>query len=246
MAVKKTLTAVLLIALCACSVTEQDEPNSGSTGPPSGFLGDYSQLQPGSEDQALLVYFNPNARWGQYDKVLIEAVTVGLSPDDKVSEQDQQMLSSYYYHALEQDLSKDFTLANTPGPGVMALRVALTNASTATPVLRTISVVVPQARLFGSVKNLATGSYAFVGSAQSEGEVRDSVTGERLAAAVDRRSGGLNIKNAGVWQWGDAEHAMDFWAQRTAERLSQLCGGQALTSQRLSQLHSGQPLTSQR
>jgi hypothetical protein len=75
------------------------------------------------------------------------------------------------------------------------------------------------------VANLATGSYAFVGSAQSEGEVVDSQTGERLAAAIDKRSGGLSIKNANVWQWGDAENAMDYWAQRTADRLSTFQSG---------------------
>jgi hypothetical protein len=229
---RKAFAAVFMITLSACAVTEQDKPESGSSVPTSGFLKDYSQLQPGDKDQALLVYFNPNARWSRYNKVMLEPVTVGLSPDDKLSEEDQQMLTSYYYHALERDLSKDFTLVHQPGPDVMTLRVALSDATTATPVLRTISVIVPQARLLNSVANLATGSYAFVGSAQSEGEVLDSTTGERLAAAVDRRSGGLSVKNADVWQWGDAENAMDYWAQRTADRLTELHKGQPVTSQR--------------
>ncbi|MGO8920176.1 MAG: DUF3313 domain-containing protein [Stellaceae bacterium] len=229
---KKALAVVFAIALSGCAVTEQDKPKSGSTVPTSGFLSDYSQLHPGTKDQALLVYFNPNARWSEYTKVMIEPVTVGVGPDHQISEQDQELLSSYYYHALEQDLSKNFTLVNQPGPGVIALRVALTDATTATPVLRTIAVVIPQARLLSAAKNLGTGSYAFVGSAQSEGEALDSVTGERLAAAVDRRSGGTSVKNADVWQWGDAEKAMDFWAQRVAQRLTELHNGQPLTSQR--------------
>jgi hypothetical protein len=230
--VNKAIAALCVIALSACAVTEQDKPSSGSTVPTSGFLSDYSELHPGSKDQALLVYFNPNARWGEYNSVLIDKVTIGFAPERQISEHDQQTLASYYYHALEQDLSKTFAIANQPGPGVMRLRVALTDATTATPVLRTVSVIVPQARVLGAVKNLATGTYAFVGSARSEGEVLDSVSGERLAAAVDQRSGGLNLKNAGVWQWGDAEHAMDYWAQRTAERLTELHNGQPVVSQR--------------
>src|SRR5260221_12115299 len=229
---KRALAALFVIALAGCAVTEQDKSGSGSSTPTSGFLKDYSQLHPGAKDQALLVYFNPNARWSQYDKVMLAAVTVGFGPEHPVSEQDQQMLSSYYYHALEQDISRNFTIVNAPGQGVMTVRVALTDATTATPVLRTISVVIPQARLINAVKNLATDSYAFVGSAQSEGEFLDSVTGERLAAAVDRRSGGMSIKNADVWQWGDGENAMDYWAQRTAQRLNELHNGQPLTSQR--------------
>jgi hypothetical protein len=205
------------MALAACSVTEQAKPDTVQH---TGFLKNYSQLQPGAKDQALLVYFNPDARWSRYTKVMIEPVTFWGDASSNVSVEDQQKLSSYYYNKLNEDLSQKFQIVDRAGPGVMTLRVALTDPTAATPVLRSVSVVIPQARLLNSVGNLATGSYAFVGSAQSEGEVVDSQTGERLAAAVDKRSGGLSIKNANVWEWGDAENAMDYWAQRTADRLS--------------------------
>jgi hypothetical protein len=219
---------LLLLGLAGCSVTEQSKRD---TIVKTGFLGDYSQLKPGTKDQMLLVYFNPRANWKQYNSVLVERVQVWDSPDSKVTPENEQMLSNYYYNALKENLSKNFKIAEQPGPGVMTLRVALTNPTTATPVLRTVSVVIPQARLLNSVNNLATGSYAFVGSAQSEGEVLDSVTGERLAAAVDRRSGGLSVKNADVWEWGDAKNAMDFWAQRTDQRLVELHSGKTVSSQ---------------
>jgi len=228
---KRVFFALVLIAASGCAVTEQDKPKGGDSLSTSGFLTNSSQLQPGGKDQAALVYFNPSAKWAHYNSVIIAPVTIGLGPDHPVSDADQQMLSSYYYNALSQNLSKDFTVVNQPGPGVLKIRVALTDATTATPVLRTISVVVPQARLLNSVTNLATGSYAFVGSAQSEGEVLDSVTGERLAAAIDKRSGGMSVKNADVWQWGDAQNAMDYWAQRTAQRLSDLRAGKTEVSQ---------------
>jgi hypothetical protein len=219
---RRMLSAVMIMALAACSVTEQAKPDTVQQ---TGFLKNYSQLQPGAKDQALLVYFNPNARWTQYTKVMIEPVTFWGDASSNVSVQDQQQLCSYYYNKLNEDVSQKFQIVDRAGPGVMTLRVALTDPTAATPVLRSVSVVIPQARLLNSVANLATGSYAFVGSAQSEGEVVDSQTGERLAAAVDKRSGGLSIKNANVWQWGDAENAMDYWAQRTADRLSVLHSG---------------------
>ena len=224
---KRVFVALLMFGLAGCSVTEQSKP---STVVKTGFLGDYSQLKPGAKDQALLVYINQNANWKQYHSVLLEPVQVWDSPDRKTSAQDEQMLSSYYYNALKQDLSKNFKMVAQPGPGVMTIRVALVDATTATPGLRTVSVVIPQARILNSVGNLATGSYAFVGSAQSEGEALDSVTGERLGAFVDRRSGGLSIKNADAWEWGDAEKAMDFWAQRIDQRLVELRSGQKVSS----------------
>jgi len=227
----KAFVALLAIALAACSVTEKETPAtpdvSGSTSDESGFFspGISAKLQPGTKDQAGLVWINPNANWQQFSKVYIAPVTVGLGPNDNVSEEEQQKLASYYYHQLESNISKYFTVVNQPGPGVMAVRVALTDATTATPVLRTISVVIPQARILNAVGNMATGSYAFVGTAQSEGEITDSMTHEVLAAGVDKRSGGLSIKNADVWEWGDAENAMDFWAQRMATRLNELHTG---------------------
>ena len=220
---RRMLPAVMMMmALAACSVTEQAKPDTVQQ---TGFLKNASQLQPGTKDQALLVYINPDARWSQYTKVMIEPVTFWGDASSNVSVEDQQKLSSYYYNKLNEDLSQKFQIVDRAGPGVMTLRVALTDPTAATPVLRSVSVVIPQARLLNSVANLATGSYAFVGSAQSEGEVVDSQTGGRLAAAIDKRSGGLSIKNANVWQWGDAENAMDYWAQRTADRLSVLHSG---------------------
>jgi hypothetical protein len=217
MDMKRVLPAIMMMTLAACSVTEQSKPDTVQQ---TGFLKNYSQLQPGTKDQMLLVYINPNARWSQYTKVMIEPVTFWGDSSSNVSAQDQQQLCSYYYKKLNDDLSQKFEIVDRPGPDVMTVRVALTDPTAATPVMRSVSVVIPQARLLNSVANLSTGSYAFVGSAQSEGEVLDSLTGERLAAAVDKRSGGLSIKNANVWQWGDAENAMDYWAQRMADRLS--------------------------
>src|SRR3984893_7352926 len=217
MQMRRMLAAAMTLALAACSVTEQAKTDTVQQ---TGFLKNYSQLQPGAKDQALLVYINPDARWSQYTKVMIEPVTFWGDASSNVSVQDQQQLCSYYYNKLNEDVSQKFQIVDSAGPGVMTLRVALTDPTAATPVLRSVSVVIPQARLLNSVANLATGSYAFVGSAQSEGEVVDSQTGERLAAAVDKRSGGLSVKNANVWRWGDAEKAMDYWAQRTADRLS--------------------------
>jgi hypothetical protein len=73
-----------------------------------------------------------------------------------------------------------------PGPGVLTLRVALMDATTAVPGLRTVSVIVPQARVLNLAQSMATDSYAFVGSAEAEMKVTDSVSGDLLVEAVDQ------------------------------------------------------------
>jgi hypothetical protein len=226
--------ALVAVGVSACSQTAAPEPSiiqraqgeKPALPPPSGFLGsDYSLMQPageGSDQQAMLRYLNPSANWSSYNKIIIAPVTFWAADDSKVSSADQQALCNYFYTVLQKDLGKNFTIADQPGPGVMKLSVALTDATSATPGLRSISVVVPQARALSAIKRAATGTYAFVGSAQGEGKLTDSVSGQLLAAWADKRVGGTSIKNVGVFTWGDANNAMDYWANGLNQRLVQL------------------------
>jgi hypothetical protein len=227
------LTSVALAGwlLAGCSQTAAPAPNiiqrvQGETPappPPTGFLGnDYSLMAPpaaGSDQKAMLRYVNSSVNWGSYHAIMIAPVTFWAEDDSKVSAADQQALCDYAYSVFVKDLGKNFIIVKQPGPGVLKLSVALTDATSAVPVLRSISVVVPQARLLSAIKMAATGTYAFVGSAQGALKLNDSVSGELLAAAVDKRVGGTSIKNADVFQWGDAENAINYWADLTDQRL---------------------------
>lgn len=218
--------------MSGCAQTVESKPavmqqvEGGQTAPAvSGFFGqDASLLQPGTGNQAAMVYVNPNANWKQYNKILLQPVEFWDDASTNVSAADQQMLGGYFYNQLKEDLSKNFTLVDQPGPGVLVLRVAIVNATTATPGLRSVSVIVPQARILNGVQSLATGSYAFVGSAEAEGKMTDGATNQFLAGAIDKRAGGMAISQAAQWQWGDAKAAMDYWAQRTTNRLLELQG----------------------
>ena len=217
--------------LAGCSQTVAPSPNilqraQGETPappPPSGFLGsDYSLLTPpaeGSEQKAMLRYVNPSVTWSSYNQIMLAPVTFWAADDSKVSAADQQALCNYAYNEFVKVLGKNFILTGQPGPGVMKVSVALTDASSAVPGLRSISVVVPQARALSAIKMLATGSYAFVGSAQGAFKANDSVSGQLLAAAVDERVGGTSVKNIDVFQWGDAENAINYWAELIDKRL---------------------------
>jgi hypothetical protein len=109
----------------------------------------------------------------------------------------------------------------------MAIQVALIDATTATPALRSISVIEPHVRLVATLKYMATGSFPFVGSAEADAKVSDSVTGQVLAAAVSKRLGGGSPTNVDVWELGDAENAITYWAQLTTKRLSSWTSGTA-------------------
>ena len=218
-----------IISGCSQTVAEKPSIAQAEGGQPSaaasGFFGnDYSLLRPGAEGEAAMIYINPNAQWSQYNKILLEPVQFRDDSNSGVSPSDQLMLTGYFYNKLKADLQKHFTLVDQGGPGVLVAQFALTNASAATPGLRSMSVVIPQARILNGVQSLATGSYAFVGSAELEMKATDAVTGQLLAAAIDKRAGGMALSSAAQWRWGDAENAMNYWSEKATNRLLQLQG----------------------
>jgi hypothetical protein len=188
------------------------------------FGNNASLLQPGQPGQAAMVYINPNAQWSNYTKILLQPTQYWDTSDSTTPTPDERLLMTYFYNRLQETLQKNFTMVDQPGPGVLVLYIAIINATGATPVLRSVSVVVPQARILNMAQSLASGSYAFVGSAEAEMKAVDGSTGEFLAGAVDQRSGGMAMSSAAQWQWGDAENAMNYWSDKISTRLLELQG----------------------
>lgn len=213
--------------LSACSTTQAVKPEL-TQGHRCAYLAPdvCSKLSPGTAGEAALRYIAPNVDWSQYTKVMVSPITVWGGAKRKISAEDAQRLANYQYQALVQQLGTVLQVVDEPGPGVLKIQAALTDAEAATPVLRTISMAIPQARALATLKFLATDSYPFVGSVQGELEVTDSRTGELLAAGVDRRIGGGSLQTAAQWQWGDAQNVMDYWAKLVATRLANLRSGQ--------------------
>lgn len=224
----KTHIAVLLglgaLLLTACSSTLKAPINKAEIN--CGLIGKYcDQLTPGTSGQMGLRYVRPGVNWSQYDKIIIAPVTYWGSEEAKIPSADRQTLVNFFQQTLTEQLGKKFKVVDQPGPGVMTMTVALTDADSATPVLRSISMIVPQARLLSSVTYLVSGSFPFVGGAQVEAKLEDSVSGQVLAAIVDRRLGGASASAGFQWQWGDVQNAMNFWAETAANRLSAWTSG---------------------
>jgi hypothetical protein len=218
-----------LLAGCSQTVTpsptifERAQGETPAPPPRSGFLGNnYSLLTPpadGSDQQVMLRYTNANINWSSYNAIIIVPVTFWAADDSTVSAADQQILCDYFDKVLIKDLGKNFSIVDQPGPGVAKLSAALTNATWAVPILRTISLVSPQARVLSLIKMATTGTYPFVGSAQGAAKLTDSVSGQLLEAWADKRMGGASLKSVDVFWWGDAKNAMDYWANGLDQHL---------------------------
>ena len=194
----------------------------------SGFLGDYSMLSEGKEGKALLVYQNPKANWASYDKVMLDPVTVWMGAGSQmvdVSPEDQQQLATLFYIKIKDALQADYKFVSAPGPGVLHIQVAITEADRPNAVMHTVSNIVPQMMVMSNVKKLATGTQAFAGTASVEGKITDGASGQLLFAGIDKRGGGKGFARAVESTWADIDHAYAYWAQKLRYRLCQQRGG---------------------
>jgi hypothetical protein len=210
------VTAVLVLLVTGCSTTQQatvrDEPRI------CAFLGEVChELQPGAPGEGGLRWVNPRSDPTQYNKVIVEVVGFFGTDVSKVPPAEQERLTALFQQALTAALAAKYQVVDQSAPGTVQLQVAILDAEAATPGLRSISMVIPQARLLGTGYYAASGRYPFVGGGQAACMATDAVTGQVLGAGVDRRVGGGALQTAAQWQWGDAENAIKAWAQQLTD-----------------------------
>ena len=210
--VRLLLLGMLLVSACAPARRVLHPPDA------SGFLDDYSLLRQGGPGEVGLVYRNPDAAWTTYDKVLLEPVTLwrsGRGSLTPVPEADLARLISDFEAAIRKRLGDGFELVDQPGPGVMRIRLAITEARASDPVLDVLSARgddVPRTTGDGP---LDPETRRFLEGAAIEGEMRDGVTNVLLAQGVERRrAGGPRLDT-----WADIDRGLAFWCDRVCGRL---------------------------
>ncbi len=173
----------------------------------SGFLDNYSQLTPSPVVQGALAYTRPGTSLSQYDKFIIEPISIHFSPNAEgitIAPAKLAQLAQYLEDEAVKALSERYQVVSAPGPGVLRLRVALTDIQKGNPLLN----IHPGTKLTG----------VGLGSASMEGEAIDSVTGERILAAVETRRGeALSLEGVGAFD--NAKQAMRYWVKRFVKRL---------------------------
>ena len=210
------VAVVILLSGCAATRGRRGTPEG------SGFLGNYSELEKNPAYPAALVYVKPGVQWSRYSSIQIDSAGLYLSnTSNKVSPEDQDRLAGMMYNTLRDELDKYFVLASGPGAQTIRIRVALTQVQGARVPARVVTTVIPQLRLLSTVGGLATDTAATVGTATGEMEVLDSVTGERLEAAVDERAGTKALfAERAYTKWGDVQAALNYWSKRMSWQLA--------------------------
>jgi hypothetical protein len=144
-------------------------------------------------------------------------VTIWPSGKDSLAgipEGDLQRLAAEFERAVRSRLEGDYRLVSEPGRGVMRVRLGVTAARQADRVLDAFTFDVPPEHAVADTQALDPATHALVVAAAIEGEITDSVSGELLAAGVDRRGDRRALDT-----WGDERAALDRWGMWLAGRL---------------------------
>ena len=204
---------MIAIAGAALAVT------SCSTGgrSPSGFLGNFKQLDAGyGTADAVSAFVKPGADLKRYDSVIIDPVTTVVGTPG-ISAEVEGQLAAYLGGSLQSELGGKLKIVSIPGPTTLRVRVALTdvveNRKPGTPV--TTVHANPRATLNGTLGSETIA--AFISNVSFEGEILDSVSRERLTALCDHRLGVKREAKAGT-TWAAVRSATSQGAARLWQR----------------------------
>ena len=192
------LCLIVFIILYGCESPDQTAQKYGQPLSSTGFLSDYSKLQPIS--QTSYRYVNPNKSIGKYGRFIIDNVEVIFDPMTKAKVgnwDDIEKLRAYMKRTVIDTLEPRYTAVERySGPGVARVRIALTDIEYSAPFkLAKVSMEV---------------------------EVIDSQTEEQIVALVESQKKGVPFY--GYDQWSGAKSIMDDWAKRFYNRLEESRG----------------------
>jgi hypothetical protein len=192
----------------------------------TGFLGDYSQLQPAPDREGVMLYIDRSADFRPYTKLLMEPVQVLVTPvPDQPPPPPEviQRIGSQFRDSLQRALAPTYQLVDQPGPDVLRVRSAITGLEAAKPGAGAIDYL-PLKALY-NVGREAAGAGPRVVEMKAELEVLDP-SGKRVAAATVTRKGDQKLPQGEQITWESLQPITDYWAKNFRTRLDELRGVQ--------------------
>jgi hypothetical protein len=219
----------------------------------SGFLSDYARLKPSPQAGGIECWRDPRLDAARFDKVMVSRIVVSLAPakGEKGGEQatidpnDLKTLTDYFHDSLVKALKPQMRVVDKAGPGVVVIRIALTDLVPTTVTDSVAGTLIPYAFIAEAGSGVATGrpagstpymgetgmemQFRDGGNGQIIAECRDTQIGRKYAADVDASavgaaqtwaSGYLNSFQA----WSYAKNAFDKWSMLVARRFAELRG----------------------
>lgn len=183
----------------------------------SKFIENMPQLAKDPERAGAMIWTKPDLNRAAYTKVMIEPITIFISPSSEYQDLDANELKAIadgFSETLTRTLEPEIAVLNTAGPGVVYLRAALTNVKL-TKKKRGLLGYTPIGLVVTAVAD-AGGARISLNEAALEVEMIDSQTGERLGVLVDRAP--TTAENETL-SWDSIKTTFKFYAERFKARM---------------------------
>ena len=201
------LSATLLLVGCA-----RQTPTPSQY---SGFLSDYSQLQPAQSASGAPVmrWVSPDFKPENYRSVLVERPLFypAPTPDAQVSQQTLDEIALYLQQAMRLELAGRLRIVEHPDTDTLVLRSAITAVNLSPEGLKVYEVV-PVA-LLAAAASTAAGTRDLNTEIYVELEVIEARNSQPMARVV-RKGHGLQLENDSTQlRLKDIKPALDVWAK---------------------------------
>jgi len=195
---------------------------------PSGFLGNYDDFKVMNPETNAKVWikkpYEDLAILKDYKAIIFSPIEVWMDSSSGyqgVDPNELKLITDYFQEQLQENLGKNFEIVEKSGPGVMNLRIAITGVQKTRPKREAYDLI--PVRL---VWNAGSAAYRKVAgknlnayAATVEMEIRDTQSGDRLVAAIDRHSVNKTTEEDED-SWEPLQKVLDYWAKIISDRLS--------------------------
>lgn len=200
-------SSVLLLSGCASDTTQPAQY--------SGFLSDYSQLQPAqsASGSPVMRWVSPDFKLQSYSSVLVEKPLFypAPQPSEQVSQQTLDEIANYLQQAMQLELAGRMRIVNQADQDTLVLRSAITAVSLSAEGLKVYEVV-PIA-LVAAAASTAAGTRDLNSEIYVELEAIDGRSSQPMARVV-RKGHGLQLENdSSQLQLEDIKPVLDTWAK---------------------------------
>jgi hypothetical protein len=173
-----------------------------------------------------LTYISPDINYNRYRALMIEPVQILSAPGSALSslpDDQRDQLANTFYSDVYKALSTSCTITNRPGPHVVRLHLALSDATSSDGIVKTVATYVPYVSGAYGLGSLVFnhGAGYFAGTATVEGYITDAATGALLWQGIDKRSGNAPLVQDTTNKWLDVHHAFQAWAAGAVTKFQQ-------------------------
>lgn len=203
-------------------------------------------LKPVAGDDVAKSWRTENIDWKIYDKIFIDRIQVFVkddSTDNGIDPTDLKMLVDYFYEGLVKNVETTGKLVDKTGPGVLVVKIAITDLMPTDSTLSIMGTLTPYAFIAeaasGPASGRPAGSTPYLGECGIEAQFIDGNSGEILAEYSDTEIGKKynvdtsegTVEAGGKWvngyldsftTWNYAKAAFDHWAKLLGIRLKEL------------------------